>query len=49
MATIRDVAKQSGYSITTVSRVINQHGYVSAAAREKITASSGAVDLSGTG
>ena len=38
MATIRDVAKQSGYSITTVSRVINQHGYVSAAAREKITA-----------
>lgn len=36
MATIRDVAKQSGYSITTFSRVLNQHGYVSEQAREKI-------------
>ena len=28
MATIRDIAKITGFSITTVSRVINGHPYV---------------------
>ena len=28
MATIRDIARMTGYSITTVSRVINGHPYV---------------------
>lgn len=36
MITIRDVAKASGYSISSVSRVINNNGYVSSEAREKI-------------
>lgn len=29
MPTIRDVARRSGYSITTISRVLNHTGYVS--------------------
>ncbi|AXX65342.1 LacI family DNA-binding transcriptional regulator [Bombilactobacillus bombi] len=36
MATIRDVARLSGYSITTVSRVLNHSGYVSQQALRKI-------------
>jgi DNA-binding LacI/PurR family transcriptional regulator len=36
MATIRDVARISGYSISTVSRALNQSGYVSKAAQLKI-------------
>ena len=36
MATIKDIARLSGYSIGTVSRVINKHADVSEAAREKI-------------
>ncbi len=36
MATINDVAKHAGVSITTVSRAINNSGYVSEEAREKI-------------
>ncbi len=36
MATIRDVANATGTSITTVSRVINNSGYVSQATREKV-------------
>lgn len=38
MATIRDIAKMSGYSVTTVSRVINQHPYVSEEKRQAILA-----------
>lgn len=36
MATIKDIAKLSGYSIGTVSRVINSHPDVSVRTREKI-------------
>ena len=36
MITIKDIARLSGYSIGTVSRVINHHPDVSTAAREKI-------------
>ena len=36
MATIKDIARLSGYSVGTVSRVINQHPDVSAETREKI-------------
>ncbi|KRL68173.1 LacI family DNA-binding transcriptional regulator [Companilactobacillus versmoldensis] len=36
MTNIHDIAKLSGYSAATVSRVINQRGYVSDKAREKI-------------
>ncbi|CAM2831124.1 LacI family DNA-binding transcriptional regulator [Levilactobacillus brevis] len=38
MATIRDVARLAGYSPATVSRVLNQSGYVSSAAQAKIRA-----------
>jgi LacI family transcriptional regulator len=34
--TIKDVARQSGFSLSTVSLAINQRGYVSPDAREKI-------------
>lgn len=36
MTTIKDIARLSGYSIGTVSRVINQHSDVSPTARKKI-------------
>ena len=36
MANIRDIAKLSGYSVTTVSRVLNNHPYVSEEKRTKI-------------
>lgn len=36
MTTIRDIAKLSGFSISTVSRVINDSGYASAATKQKI-------------
>lgn len=38
MANIRDIAKASGYSIATVSRVINKRGYVSTKTRARINA-----------
>ncbi|WP_236696859.1 LacI family DNA-binding transcriptional regulator [Pediococcus stilesii] len=36
MANIRDIAKRSGYSASTVSRFINHSGYVSDTAQEEI-------------
>ncbi len=36
MATIRDVAKLSGYSVATVSRVINKSGYVGKETEQRI-------------
>ena len=36
MATIKDIAKLSGYSIGTVSRVINHHPDVSEKAKDAI-------------
>ena len=36
MTTIKDIARLSGYSIGTVSRVINQHPDVSEEARKKV-------------
>ncbi len=36
MATIRDIANKLGVSISTVSAVVNNHGYVSAAMRARI-------------
>lgn len=38
MATIRDIARMTGYSITTVSRVINGHPYVEEQKRQTILA-----------
>ncbi|MCI1893466.1 MAG: LacI family DNA-binding transcriptional regulator [Lactobacillus sp.] len=37
MTTIRDISKLTGYSIATISRYLNQSGYVSQTAREKIS------------
>ena len=38
MTTIREIARLSGSSVTTVSRVINHHPYVSEEKRLKIQA-----------
>ncbi|ENH95816.1 LacI family transcriptional regulator [Gracilibacillus halophilus YIM-C55.5] len=36
MANIRDIAKMAGVSVTTVSRVLNEHPYVSEEKRQKV-------------
>lgn len=38
MANIRDIARLTGYSVSTVSRVINNNPYVSEEKRRKILA-----------
>lgn len=38
MATIKEVAKQAGVSVATVSRALNKNGYVSEEARKKVEA-----------
>ena len=38
MATLKDVAAKSGVTVTTVSRVLNNRGYISAETREKVYA-----------
>lgn len=46
MATIRDVAKLAGVSVATVSRAMNESGYVSKEAREKIEQAIAELDFS---
>ena len=36
MASIKDVAKEAGVGVATVSRVLNESGYVSADTKDKI-------------
>ena len=36
MATLKDVAKEAGLTVTTVSRVLNNRGYISDNARKKV-------------
>lgn len=38
MASVRDIARKTGFSITTVSRVLNNHPAVSSEARDKVLA-----------
>lgn len=44
MATIKDVASHAGVSVATVSRVINNKGYLSDAVKEKVRAAMAALD-----
>ena len=36
MATLKDVAKETGLTVTTVSRVLNNRGYISEETRNKV-------------
>ena len=36
MATIKDVAKEAGVAVETVSRVMNNRGYISVKTRKKV-------------
>ena len=38
MATLKDVARETGLTVSTVSRVLNNRGYISKEAREKVYA-----------
>lgn len=37
MATLKDVAKEAGLTVTTVSRVLNNRGYISESAKRKVS------------
>ena len=45
MATIRDVAKLAGVAPITVSRVVNNSGYVSASTRQRVEAAAAELDF----
>ena len=36
MATLKDVAAESGLAVSTVSRILNNRGYISEEARQKV-------------
>jgi LacI family sucrose operon transcriptional repressor len=44
MSTIKDVAKMAGVTVTTVSRVLNNRGYISDATRKKVHAAMDVLD-----
>lgn len=46
MANIKDVARQAGVSVTTVSRVINNRGYIGKETRRKVEEAMAAIDYS---
>ena len=37
MATLKDVARETGYTVSTVSRILNNRGYISDEARQKVS------------
>ena len=46
MATLKDVAKASGLTVGTVSRVLNNRGYISDKTREKVISGNERAELS---
>ncbi|MFR4753364.1 MAG: LacI family DNA-binding transcriptional regulator [Enterococcus raffinosus] len=44
MATIKDVAKKAGLSVSTVSRYLNNHPYISEDKRKRIQAAMAELD-----